>query len=142
MKLVVDASVALKWTLLEDGTEADVDAARALLAKILNGTHVLVQPPHWIVEVLAVMARRSPGQVAASLAALRDINADIANDDRVFLQAAELAERLKQHLFDTLYHAVALNRGAILVTADERYWAIARKDGAIQRLRDMPNTDI
>jgi predicted nucleic acid-binding protein len=41
----------------------------------------------------------------------------------VYLSACELARSLGQHVFDTLYHAVALETpSAMLVTADERYY--------------------
>lgn len=42
-----------------------------------------------------------------------------------------------QHLFDTLYHAVALEtEGAVLVTADERYYSKARRVGGVRLLRE------
>jgi predicted nucleic acid-binding protein len=44
---------------------------------------------------------------------------------------------LRQHLFDTLYHAVALETGATLVTADERYYETARGEGNITLLSDF-----
>jgi hypothetical protein len=45
---------------------------------------------------------------------------------------------LKHHLFDTLYHAVALEEQATLVTADEVYFGKAKDLGAIQLLGDFP----
>ena len=44
----------------------------------------------------------------------------------VYRQAAAFAQELDHHLFETLYHAVAVETGAVLVTADERYWRKAR----------------
>ena len=47
------------------------------------------------------------------------VEADPATYDR----ALALAKRHKHHLFDTLYHALALSTpGALLVTADSAYW--------------------
>jgi predicted nucleic acid-binding protein len=44
------------------------------------------------------------------------------------------------HLFDTLYHAVALeNEDALLVTADDRYHMKAERYGMIAALRDWGN---
>jgi predicted nucleic acid-binding protein len=49
----------------------------------------------------------------------------------------EMAIQLRQHLFDTLYHAVALETAdAVLITADERYFRAARSIGGIARLKD------
>jgi len=56
----------------------------------------------------------------------------------VYERAARLAADTGQHLFDTLYHAVALSRpGASLVTADERYYRAARDAGRLIRLIDV-----
>ena len=52
-------------------------------------------------------------------------------------RAADLSIELNHHLFDTLYHAVALEEGATLVTADEVYFAKATGLGNIQRLADF-----
>ena len=52
-KIVVDASVALKWFLQED--EDHNDEAIALLVG-----YPLIQPPHFIAEVAAVLARKKP----------------------------------------------------------------------------------
>ena len=54
-----------------------------------------------------------------------------------YRRGAELSIQLKQHLFDTLYHAVALEEGATLVTADEAYFAKAKDLGNITRLSDF-----
>ena len=48
----------------------------------------------------------------------------------VYLEATRLSAESGQHVFDTLYHAVALRRrGASLVTADERYYRNVRRAG-------------
>jgi predicted nucleic acid-binding protein len=49
-----------------------------------------------------------------------------------------LSIQLNHHLFDTLYHALALSvPGAILVTADRRYYDKARTVGQIAWLPDF-----
>ncbi len=48
-----------------------------------------------------------------------------------------MAITLNHHLFDTLYHAVALEVGATLVTADEVYFNKARHLGGMQLLADF-----
>ena len=44
---------------------------------------------------------------------------------------------LDHHLFDTLYHAVALEEGATLVTADETYYGKAKDLGGVGLLADF-----
>lgn len=137
MKLVVDASVALKWFFGDLPNEQDAVKARQLIPAIENGAIALLQPVHWMAEVLAVVTRQRPELVGETLAALEQTRASIETDDAIYMRAAELSNRLNQHLFDTLYHAVALERQATLVTADERYFEKARIVGAIVRLADF-----
>jgi hypothetical protein len=50
-------------------------------------------------------------------------------------RACGLAIELDQHLFDTLYHAVARERpDAMLVAADERYLAAGASPGCVDPL--------
>ncbi len=52
-------------------------------------------------------------------------------------RATNLAIETNYHLFDTLYHAVALeNEDALLVTADDRYRMKAERYGMIAALRN------
>jgi hypothetical protein len=49
----------------------------------------------------------------------------------------ELAMELKQHLFDSYYHGVALETpDCVLITADERYLRAARTKGNIVSLME------
>lgn len=61
-----------------------------------------------------------------------------ATDDPLAIRrGTELAVELGQHLFDTFYHAVALeNEDTFLVAADERYLRAARNKGRLLLLRD------
>ena len=45
--------------------------------------------------------------------------------------------KLNHHLFDTLYHAVALEEKATLVTADRKYYDKARRMGSILMLEEF-----
>ena len=56
----------------------------------------------------------------------------------IYATAIDLSTRLRQHVFDTLYHATALHHeGATLITADEAYYGKASAEGGIVRLRDF-----
>jgi hypothetical protein len=55
----------------------------------------------------------------------------------VYFRPTTLAIETGQHVFDTLYHAVALERDdATLITADDRYRRKAENQGRIAALRD------
>ena len=137
MKLVIDASVILKWFFADAPSETDTDKARALLPAAVSGRIALLQPPHWVVEVLAVIARRTPTLVDQALTMLGTLGVELVADEAAYRAAAELSIRLKQHVFDTLYHAVALKHGAAFVTADERYFTAGRREGSIEMLANF-----
>ena len=63
----------------------------------------------------------------------------MANSDSVYKSGVRGAlTQLKHHLFDTLYHALAFTiPGAVLVTADRRYFDKARHLGQIAWLPDF-----
>jgi len=136
-RVVVDASVAVKWVLPGEPGEADVDEALALLGAVGSGDVLPLQPPHWLVEVAAVVARLEPGVAPRAVRLLHLLELPLHDAPETLALACRLATRLEQHVFDTLYHAVALSTdGARLVTADDRYYRKAQPFGAIVRLRD------
>jgi len=142
IRVVADASVMLKWLLPSAEPEVDSDKAIALLAAVLEGTIDLIQPPHWLTEVAAVLTRLSPQTVDDDVADLYAIELPVLDTPGVYLTACELARTLGQHVFDTLYHAVALETpGAMLVTADERYYRKAVARGSILLLRRFTPPD-
>jgi len=131
MTLVVDASVAVKWFLPDSSREPDADRAVALLRAIGEGRVDLLQPPHWLAEVAAVVARLRPEIAAEAIDLLDGMDLATAADAELYKRASLLAQELDQHLFDTLYHALALENDALLVTADDRYLRKARRLGGI-----------
>lgn len=137
MKLVVDASVSLKSILPGHHPEHNRAEAAAVLSGLGDGNHEAVQPIHWIAEVMGAVARLDAGRIDGALTLLNSVPYRIEEHLFVYREAALLASRLKQHFFDTLYHAVALEHGATLVTADRRYFAAARGQGHISLLSDL-----
>lgn len=137
MRVVADAGVALKW-FFREREEADAPPALALLQAVRHGTVALWQPPHFVAEVAAVLARETPKTAAASLADLLSIEMQVVDDPTVYARAVALAVQHRQHVFDTLYHAVALQTdSAVLVSADDRYARAARATGRLVRLADF-----
>lgn len=116
--LVVDAPVAIKWLVQEDGSEA---------ADALNVCN-LVAPALIRVEVANVLrtmaARASIAAAEAAdlfalfLAAPVDL---VEHDDALETRALALALALKHPVYDCLYLAVAERAGVPLVSADRRF---------------------
>ena len=132
MKCVVDASVIVKWLLRDPDSEAQTAESLALMDAGAAGGVEILQPPHWLAEVAAVMARLSPATLAADIPDLYALDFDVADSLAICQRAAHLAVDMNQHLFDTLYHAVALeSAGYTLITADQRYLRKAKAHGRI-----------
>ncbi|MFZ4756590.1 MAG: type II toxin-antitoxin system VapC family toxin [Burkholderiaceae bacterium] len=136
--IVVDASVALKWVFDEPRGERDAAAARQLLRGVRDGQLKMLVPIHFLAEVAGVLAREWPAGAAREVVDLMRVDMEVVDDPGVMLRAVDLAISHRQHVLDTLYHAIALERDdAWLVTADERYWRAARAAGRIVRLAEF-----
>jgi predicted nucleic acid-binding protein len=139
MKLfAVDASVAVKWFIPDAAEEAHVEQALQLLAAGEREEAQFLQPPHWIGEVTAVLVRRTPRTVNIAVEALLELEfAKTSAHARFYQRAIILSQTLNHHLFDTLYHAVALEENATLITADRRYYDKAKAVGGIMMLEEF-----
>lgn len=138
IRIVVDASVAVKWLVPAREAEGDSEHALALLDGVKAGRLRVHQPPHWLAEVAAVLVRLSPDTAAADLADLYAMDLPVEDGPEVYLLACELSRALNHHLFDALYHAVALVLpDTVLVTSDARYYRKAQQQGAITLLREV-----
>lgn len=139
MRIVIDASVVVKWVFPESEGEDDAEQALSLLTEVKAGRLNPLQPPHWLAEVGAVVTRLRP-EIADSVLGLLDaMEFPVVNDLAVFKRASRIARDLDHHLFDTLYHAVAFEYDLTLVSADGRYYRKARRLGRIISLRRWVN---
>ena len=140
MICVVDASVAVKWFAEGDWAlrEDHMEPALEILRASKRGTLDFYQPPHFLAEVAAVVSRLKPDSAQQDIDNLAALDITWAAPTVAYTRAIDLACQLKHHLFDTLYHAVALSvPGAVLVTADRRYFDKAQHLGQIAWLADF-----
>jgi len=138
VNLVVDASVVLKWFFRGRDDESDLDPALAILSAIDAGQVTMLQPPHFLAEVAAVLAREKPDTALDDLADLQLVDWHTVMGPAVYTIGIELARDLEHHLFDTLYHATAIHEpDTTLITADDRYYARAWNHGRISRLAEL-----
>ena len=141
MILTLDASVVVKWHVASP-QERDSEQAILLLDAVLDGSLMLVEPPHALAEIAAVLSRVFLDDAKGRFDEVSRIFASGRTflEESAYLRAIEISRELDHHLFDTLYHATAIESGGILVTADERYFRKAEKLGGILLLERISGT--
>ncbi len=136
MIVVVDTGVSIKWFFPVSAQEQDTDQAVSVLRQVQSGQVTLVQPAHWLPEVVAVITRIRPEIAEQAIDYLTAMEVKVQQDADVLKAAARLSRQFSHHLFDTLYHALAIQLNAVFVSADEKYYRKAETAGCIQLLSD------
>ncbi len=122
MTLVVDASVALKWVLPEEGADR---------ARRLPGSEPLAAPELLLIEcanVLTMRVRRkllTPDEALQALSIITSAPVRRVPSAGHVEAAQRIAIELGQTVYDSLYLAVALAERATFVTADTSFAAAA-----------------
>jgi predicted nucleic acid-binding protein len=139
-RMVLDLSVCSKWFFGKKKKTRDQKIAVDLFQKARKKQITLIEPAIWRPEIVAKMSQKSPIRIDSMLTRFFALDARIDNSDESLRRAAELAIELNHDLFDTLYHAVAMNHSVDLITANTAYYRKARSVGNIILLRDLPAT--
>lgn len=134
--VTLHASVICKWFLQDADKEDDQSPAKALREQVESRAVRVLQPAHTVAEVLAVLSRRRPQQAVDATAALVGAALPVWETAATYRTALTLAVETRAHVFDTLYHALALELDGTLITADVRCYRSARVQGRIKLLRD------
>jgi len=131
----------VKWFLPPADAEQDDDKAVDLLQGVKDGRIVLREPPHRLAEVAAALSRLTPTTARRDIELLHAMRIPTVDTAEVYTAASKLAIRLDQHVFNTLYPALALLLpDCTLVTADARYYRKARSLGAITLLSNFTSS--
>lgn len=129
--VVLDASVAVRWVVEEEGS----DEAAALLERELTW----ITPRLLLTEVASALRRKVadnallPAVAGQSVDVLLQAVADgvirLVDDERIIAQALLLAVSLQHKVPDCVYLALAEREGASIATADDRLARLARSRG-------------
>jgi len=126
--LIVDASVAVKWVLDEQGSEAAV---------ALGSQDTLAAPEFWLIEAANVLWKRSrrgeisAAEATAALEALQGAPVAPIALGAVLPEAIRYAFMLDHPVYDCIYIAAAVLNNAVLVTADRRLAGVASQHTAV-----------
>lgn len=137
--VVPDASVLLKWV-LPPANEPDAHQALRLRDAIAEDEVRAVVPSLWLYETGNTVARRFPAHAEAWMAAMMKFGLEEAQPDASWLsQVLDLTRSYDVSFYDAAYHALALVRGGLFVTADRRYAKRAGEAGAVMFIGDWKN---
>lgn len=126
-RVVVDASVAIKWFV----PEIHSDAAARLLEPGLS----LCAPDLILAELGNVVWKKkrrgelTPEKASEILMAFIRFDVDIQPSDRLVPAALMLASALDRTVYDTLYLTLAIARDGVLITADRRFHLAVTESG-------------
>ena len=139
MKLVVDAGVAARWFFENRAGDkaSDTEIALEILHCLGTDSIQIVQPVNWLHETFAIIVQLNPAAAAPALKLLQGLELPIVDDLLIQQTAAELATRNERHFFDTLYHAVAIETDATLITSNRDYYEAMKDLGHITMLGDF-----
>jgi predicted nucleic acid-binding protein len=122
MKYVLDASVALKWALIE----VDTVKARRLRADLRNGVHSFLAPDFFPVEIAHSLTRAERQRritPAAGAQAFYDIAQTLPQllpSLPLLVRAYAVSSQARIGVYDCVYVALAEREGCSFITADDR----------------------
>jgi len=116
--LVVDASVAIKWFIPEEGS---IEAV-----KLLGGRHTLIAPDLIRPEVCSILWKLCSRRLLTSDQARRiiddflSLSVEIHDSESLVALAFDIAAATGRTVYDCLYLALAIETGGVMITADKR----------------------
>ncbi len=131
--VVIDASVVLRWLLVD---EPDREPALAVRDRIQAGRLEPRQPPHFPMEVASALVvaarvdRLDPSMVGPLVRSLDAFRLDRVDSHDFASAAAETAIDLGLRVPDAGYIVCARRTGGTLITADRRLFDVALRSGA------------
>jgi len=134
---VLDASVILKWA-FQSPDEQEGDKALDLLKRWLAGSCSFILPDLWVYECGNVLGVKAPENAVAIMDVLIGYRFDECHiSANIAGTTLKIMNDCKVTFYDAVYHAVALEKNATLVTADAAYYRKTDRLGHIIMLEDV-----
>ncbi|HLF66782.1 MAG TPA: type II toxin-antitoxin system VapC family toxin [Gammaproteobacteria bacterium] len=121
MRLIIDASVALKWFIPEALNDKADD--------VLKSTHHLFAPDFLLIELANVFWKkniRNEMTVSESQDALFEMTHGpleyFSTDGVLLMQALTIAQKIKHPVYDCIYLALAIQQAGVIVSADQKFY--------------------
>lgn len=134
-KIVVDASVILKWVLVKD-SESDFTEAFQILNNFTDEKVDIHLPEIWKYEVGNILTIKATEQAVDLMRVLMDYSFSehtLKKEDCV--EIIKLQRKLSNSTFYNLaYHYIAIKIDGTLITADKEYFEQAKQLGHIELL--------
>ncbi len=134
-KIIIDASVALKWALPE---EEDMEQALLLKQDFVSRKLLVAVPAHFMTEVFNTLFRKNPSQALSFLSFFLmapfqyySLSLEVASIAGILMK-----KHSKVSFYDAFYHALAIHKEGTFVTADEQYYKAVKKEGHIVLLKN------
>lgn len=138
MNLVLDSNVGLRWAIPTEKDLPGREQAIEILDGVRDGRIKVIVPSHFHTEIAAVLVRTEPDRCEVIFDEFCALELTVIDDPLIYLRAMKLAKELKHPLYDTKYHALALEtEDTMFVTADEQYFRKAKRLGSIVSLAEF-----
>ena len=136
-RLVIDASVAVKWYTREEHREK----ALRLREDHINGELTLTAPyllAYEVINALRFNPSLTPGDLEDAVAALFLLGIELEPPTRESMtEATHIAERYDTTIYDAAYLSLAIHENATLVTSDKRLAEKSRETGKVKELASV-----
>lgn len=132
---IPDASVVLKWaTFDEEDHEQALQFERDLRSEMVQASI----PPHFFPEICNMLGRKNPKAAVSFFTYLSELS---FHEYPLTTRLASLGFLLMEKFsgitfYDASYHALAIIENGTFLTADEKYYRTAYREGHIMLLKD------
>lgn len=135
--IVPDASVILKWV-IPAPDENGRGKALYLLEGWLDERYEIILPKLWAFETANILGLKAPDRAGAVMEILLGYRfPEEETTPALCAEAFSIMRKCRVTFYDAVYHALAIMRGGVFVSADRKYIRKAAVIGSVAHLEDF-----